>query len=107
VDFQLQQWLSPSPARRLRIVGAFVLIFGVTGALSWTWARGDFRGTDELLPGYSQARLRQNEILMGSMVAEALQWIDALRDPHIQSMIMAGVSVLVAIVCFRVAALMD
>ena len=106
MTFHVPQWWS-TPARRLRAVGILVLVFGVTGALYWTWARGAYQSTDELLPGYSQQRARQNQILMGGMIAEALQWIDALRDPHVQSMIVAGVSVLVAIGCFRVASLLE
>jgi hypothetical protein len=91
---------------RLRVIGTLVLLLGVTGGLYWTWARGAFHRMDELLPGYSQQRARQNEILMGGMVAEALQWIEALRNPRVQSLIVVGVSVLVAIVCFRVASLL-
>jgi hypothetical protein len=79
----------------------------MAGALYWRWARGTVQTLDDLLPGYSQQRARRNEILMGGMVAAALEWVDALRDPGVQSLIVAGVAVLVAIVCFRVAALLD
>jgi hypothetical protein len=62
---------------------------------------------DRLLPGYSQGRARQNEILMGGWVATVLGWVDALKDPNAQSLIVAGLSAVAALGCFRVASLLD
>jgi hypothetical protein len=97
------------PARRLRIAGAVVLAAGLAGAPLFYWAetRSRAQTIDELLPGYSQARARQTGILMGSFVATLLGFADALKDPETQAIIIAVVSAIVALVCFRVAKLMD
>ena len=107
MDHPVKRWWPLTPATRLRLIGTVVLVLGVAAALYWRWTRGTVQAVDDLLPGFSQQRARQNEILMGGMVAAALQWVDALRDPRVQSLIVAGVSVLAAIVCFRVASLLD
>jgi hypothetical protein len=62
---------------------------------------------DDLLPGYSERRARQNGILMGGLVVWLLQAADTLQEPDTQAMIIAGASVLVALCCFRVAWLME
>ena len=86
-----------------------VLVCGLADAciFYWGWGRSPARTMDELLPGYSQARARQNEILMGTMVVTLLGWADALKDPAAQALIIAGGSVLVALVCFRIASLLE
>jgi hypothetical protein len=103
------RWWPQAPARRLRIIGTLVLIFGLAGACIFYWrlGRSPARTMDELLPGYSQARARQNEILMGTMVVTLLGWVDTLKDPAAQALIIAGGSVLVALVCFRIASLLE
>jgi len=62
---------------------------------------------DDLLPGYSERRARQTGILMGGFVVYLLQGADKLQEPATQALIIAVVSVLVALCCFRVAWLMD
>jgi len=44
---------------------------------------------------------------MGGFVVSLLQGFDKLKEPDTQALIIAGVSVLVALCCFRVAWLMD
>jgi hypothetical protein len=103
------RWWLQNPAKRLRLIGGIVLVFGLAGASLFYWrlSRSSAPTMDELMPGYSQQRARQNAIVMGSLVVTLLEWADALKDPGAQALIMAGVSVLVALGCFRVASLLD
>jgi hypothetical protein len=105
----LARWWPRKPAQRLRVIGTIVLVFGLTGAclFYWTYARSSGPTMDDLLPGYSQQRARQTAILMGSLVVTLLGWVEALKDPGTQAAIIGGVSVLVALGCFRVARLLD
>jgi hypothetical protein len=98
-----------APANRLRFIGSGVLVLGLTGAYLFYRARSQSVAMtmDELLPGYSERRARQTGILMGGFVASLLEWADRLNEPATQAVIIAGVSVVVALCCFRVAWLMD
>ena len=98
-----------TPANRLRFVGSGVLVLGLTAAYLFYRARSRSLGPtmDDLLPGYSERRARQTGILMGGFVVYLLQAADKLNEPATQALIIAGVSVLVALCCFRVAWLMD
>ena len=91
------------------MVGVVVLVAGLAGACTLYWAetRSRVQTMDELLPGYSRARARQTGIVMGGFVVTLLQWADALQDPETQAVIVAGASALVALICFRVAPLLD
>lgn len=102
-------WSSLGPATRLRVIGTTVLIVGLAGASVFYWAqtRSHDPTMDDLLPGYSQARARQTGIVMGTFVVTLLEWADALKDPGTQAVIIGGVSAIVALVCFRVAWVMD
>jgi hypothetical protein len=96
-------------ANRLRFIGSGVLVLGLTGAYVFYRARAQSAAPtmDELLPGYSANRARQNAILMGSFVVWLLEGADTLKAPATQAVIIAIVSVVVALCCFRVAWLMD
>ena len=105
----LAHWSSLTLARRLRVVGTIVLVCGLAGALIRyrLEVRSHALTLDELLPGDAQRRARQTGILMGSFVVTLLGWLDALKDPGTQALIMAGAAVLVTLGCFRVARLLD
>jgi hypothetical protein len=98
-----------TPANWLRFIGSGVLVLGLTAAYLFYRARSQSLGPtmDDLLPGYSERRARQTGILMGGFVVSLLQGADKLKEPATQALIIAGVSVLVALCCFRVAWLMD
>jgi hypothetical protein len=98
-----------TPANRLRFIGSGVLVLGLTAAYLFYRARSQSVAPtmDDLLPGYSERRARQTGILMGGFVVSLLQGFDKLQEPSSQALIIAGVSVLVALCCFRVAWLMD
>jgi hypothetical protein len=96
-------------ANRLRFIGSGVLVLGLTAAYVFYRVRSQSQAPtmDDLLPGYSERRARQTGILMGGLVVSLLQDAEKLKEPLTQAWIIAGVSVLVALCCFRVAWLMD
>jgi hypothetical protein len=98
-----------TPANRLRFIGSGVLVLGLTAAYVFyrVQSQSPAPTMDDLLPGYSERRARQNGILMGGFVVLLLQGADKLKEPATQALIIAGASVLVALCCFRVAWLMD
>jgi hypothetical protein len=105
----LARWSSIQPARQLRIVGVLVLVIGLAGAglFYWVKARSAGPSMDELFPGYSQNRARQVGILMGSMTVTLLGLMDSLKDPFTASIIIAAVSGCVALIFFRLAAVIE
>jgi hypothetical protein len=102
-------WSSLGPARRLRLVGLFVLVVGVAGAVGYYWieARSAGPSIDDLMPGYSHARQRQIGIMMGTLGVTLMGWLDALQEPSTQAILAAGIATIVAFGCFRVAYLVD
>jgi hypothetical protein len=98
-----------TPANRLRFIGSGVLVLGLTAAYVFYRVRSQSTAPtmDELMPGYSERRARQTGILMGGFVVSLLEGAEQLKDPATQAWIIAGVSVLVALCCFRIAWLMD
>ena len=98
-----------TPANRLRFIGSGVLILGLTAAYVFYRVRSQSvePTLDDLLPGYSERRARQTAIIMGGLVVSLLQDAEKLKEPGTQALIIAGVSMLVAACCFRVAWLMD
>ena len=94
---------------RLRFIGSGVLVLGLTAAYLFYRVRSQSQAPtmDDLLPGYSERRARQTGILMGGLVVSLLQDAEKLKDPLAQAWIIAGVSVLVALCCFRIAWLME
>jgi hypothetical protein len=103
-------WKSLGPARQLRTVGAFVLICGCGGAALFHWwarTRAHVPTPEELLPGYQHARDRQRAILMGGFVAGLMESLDALREPDTQAIILAIISVVLAVGCFWIASMVE
>lgn len=91
--------------KRLRAAGILVLVLGIVGACLLYWLETRFAGPtiDQLLPGYAEMESRQMGILFGTSGAVLSGWLDDLKRPDVQAIIMAGVSVLVALGCFYVA----
>ena len=98
-----------NPSRRLRWVGVTVLVLGLAGAGLWyvSNARAGSPSMDELMPGYSERRARTNSIIMGNMVVTLMGWLEGLKDPTTQAMLLAVASVLIAWGCFKIASLME
>jgi hypothetical protein len=98
-----------TPADRLRFIGSGILVLGLTAAYLFyrVGSQSVAPTMDDLMPGYSERRARQTGILMGGFVVSLLEGVEKLKDPATQAVIIAAVSVLVALCCFRVAWLMD
>jgi hypothetical protein len=94
---------------RLRLIGTLVLVVGLAAApaVYWVETRSATPTLDELMPGYSEHRARLNAIQMGELVVTLLAMADAMKEPRAQALLIAGVSVLVAVCCFRIAPLLD
>jgi hypothetical protein len=98
-----------TPANRLRFIASGVLVLGLTAACVLYLVRSQSVAPtlDDLMPGYSERRARQTGIIMGGLVVELLQDAEKLKEPFTQAVLLAVVSVLVAVMCFRVAWLME
>jgi hypothetical protein len=98
-----------TPANLLRFIGSGVLVLGLTAAAIryFAYGRSTAPTIDELMPGYSERRARTNAIIMGNMVVALLGGLEALKDPTTQAVIIAVVSILTALVCYRIAWLME
>jgi len=98
-----------TPANRLRFIGSGALVLGLTAAYVFYRVHSQSQAPtmNDLLPGYADKRARQTGILMGGFVVSLLQGAETLKEPIAQAWIIAGVSVLVALCCFRIAWLID
>jgi hypothetical protein len=98
-----------TPANRLRFIGSGVLVLGLTAAYLLYRIRSQSAEPtmDDLMPGYSERRARQTSIIMGGLVVSLLQGAESLKEPSTQALIIAGVAVVAALCCYRVAWLMD
>jgi hypothetical protein len=106
----IAHWKSLGPARQLRAVGALVLLCGCVGAALFYWwaqTRAHVPTIEELMPGYAHARDRQRGILMGGFFAGVMDDLDALRQPDTQAILLAIVTVVVAVICFRIASVLE
>ncbi|HVC21258.1 MAG TPA: hypothetical protein VNE16_14380 [Vicinamibacterales bacterium] len=91
--------------KRLRTIGALVLLVGISGAWLLYWFETRYAGPtmDQLLPGYAQADARQMGILYGGTGVLMSEGLEQLKRPDTQAIIIAAVSVLIALGCFYVA----
>lgn len=105
----LARWSSLGRSARLRAIGTLVLVCGVLGAglFYWLETRAARPTIDELMPGYAQARQRQIGIMLGSLGTTLMGALDVLKEARNEAILIAAVSALVALGCFRVARLMD
>src|ERR1700726_3992636 len=90
-------------------MGFVVVGLGIPGAglFYWIEVRAAAPMIDELLPDYSRERTRDIGIMMGTLGVLMLGWTDALQRPGTQAIIIAAASALVALVCFRLAWVLD
>lgn len=105
----LTRWWLRNPAGRLRTIGAIVLVVGLAAApaVYWIETRSAAPTMDELMPGSAERQARQNAIQMGELVVTLLAMADAMKEPRSQALLIAGVAVLVAVCCFRIAPLLE
>jgi hypothetical protein len=103
---------SRPPAKRsarLRLIGAVVLLLGLTAAAGVYEIRTYTREPteDELLAGNAKAESRQVEILYGKMGLLTHELSEDLKQPGTQACLIATVSILTAAGFFYVARLSD
>ncbi len=105
----LARWSSLKPSKRFRVIALVVVTVGVGGAylLYWMQTRGAGPTMDDLMPGYTRKRERQMGIMMGSLGMTMMEWMDALKEPRTQAIIIAAVATLAALALLRVASLLD
>ncbi|HKW28475.1 MAG TPA: hypothetical protein VJT54_04005 [Verrucomicrobiae bacterium] len=100
----------PSPhSKRLRVMGAVVLLLGLAGAGAVYWVRTHTGEPteDELLAGNTRAEVHQMGVLYGKMGLITQELSDDLKQPGTQACIIAIISILIAAVCFYFARLED
>jgi hypothetical protein len=97
------------PSERLRVIGIFVLVLGITGACVFyvVESRSAAPTLEDLLPDYARSQARQIGILMGNFGVLMFQWSQALGRPGTQAIIIAAISALVTLGYFRAARLLD
>jgi hypothetical protein len=97
------------PARRLRLIGVTVLVLGISGAglLYWLRTRSPDLSDDLSMLGFNRATQRQMGKLYGKSGLLIEQWVDDLKQPGPQAMLIAGFSVMVFAGCFHFARLLD
>jgi flagellar basal body-associated protein FliL len=97
-------------ARQLRIIAAVVLVLGVFGAdlVYWLGSRSAVGvSSDPQMLVNEKAAARQAEILIGKQAGLVQGWIDDLKRPGTQAVIVVVIAVLLAGGCLYFAGLMD
>ncbi len=100
---------SSKKSEQFRAIGTLILVCGVAGACVYYFvnARAAGPSMDDLLPGYTRARTREVGIMMGQFGVIMTDWTDALAQPGMQAVLIAGVCALIALYFFRAAWVMD
>src|SRR5277367_3742711 len=85
-------------ARRLRIIAAIVLVLGIFAAdgVYWWGTRSPQTSDDPALLGNEKAQARKEEILYGNQSVLIDRWIEDLKQPGTQAVIIVLTAVLVA-----------
>jgi|SRR5580692_6966224 hypothetical protein len=96
---------APVPGRRLRVVGACILVLGLgaAGVVYELETRDAGPGMEELMPGYSKANARQMGLYYGHAGEIMWGWREDLARPGTQAAIIIAIASLVALGCFRAA----
>jgi hypothetical protein len=100
---------SKQRARRLRMIGVIVLVLGIAGAgiLYWLRTRSPDLSDDLSMQGFNRAEQRQMGQIYGKSGLLIDEWVDDLKQPGTQAIVMAGFSVVVFAGCFYFARLLD
>ena len=97
------------PGRRLRITAAVVLLLGIFGAdlAYWLGTHAARTADDPAMMGNEKAQSRQEEILYGKQSVLIDSWMQDLKQPGTQAVIIVVTAALVAGGCFYFARLLD
>ena len=98
---------SSKTSARFRLAGIIVLVLGLAGAgaIYWAGTRSPDLTDDPAMTGYNRAQMRQMGMLYGKMGPVIEQWLDDLKQPGTQAVLIAAVSALGAAGCFYFARL--
>ena len=88
-------------ARRLRLIGTFVMACGVLTAAILYWTQTRSTAIDEAAAGFSRAQEHQMKVLMGPLAVAMSGWADALTSPTGQAVMILAFAAFVAYMCFR------
>ena len=96
-------------AQRLRIIGSVILILGIAsaGIVYWIGTRSADLSDDLSMIGYNKPEQRQMEILYGKQGELIEDWLNDLKQPDTQAIIITVISALAAGGCFYFARLLD
>jgi len=91
------------------MTGILVLVLGLAGAgvVYWLGTRSPDVSDDLSMLGYNKAQTRQMEQLYGKQGLLIEEWMEDLKQPGTQAVIIAAVSTLIAVGCFYFARLLD
>jgi flagellar basal body-associated protein FliL len=97
-------------ARQLRIIAAVVLVLGIFGAdlVYWLGSRSAVGASDDpQMLTNEKAAERQAEILIGKQAGLVQGWVETLKHPGPQAILVVVAAVLVAGACFYFAGLIE
>jgi flagellar basal body-associated protein FliL len=100
---------SKQRARQLKIIGVIILLLGIAGAgvVYWMGTRSPDLSDDLSMVGYNKPEERQMEILYGKQGELIEDWLNDLKQPGTQAIIIATASAIIAAGCFYFARLLD
>lgn len=101
--------LSRRRARRLKIIGAVILLSGIIGAgiVYWIGTRSEDLSGDLSMVGYNKPAERQMAILYGKQGELIEDWSNDLKQPGTQAIIIVVAAVLIFGGCFYFARLLN
>jgi uncharacterized membrane protein len=96
-------------ARRLRIAAVVVLVLGIVGGslVYWLGTRADDLSQDPSMIGYDRGENQQVDVIIGKPGELFVGWMNDLKQPGTQAVIIIAVAVLTALICFKCARLHD
>jgi hypothetical protein len=96
-------------AHRLRMIGVLIGVLGIAsaGIVYWHGSRAPDFSDDASMVGYSRAARRQVGIMYGKFGELTESLSNDLKQPGTQAILIALVSVSIAIGCFHFARLLD
>jgi len=96
-------------AAKLRIIGIVVPGLGIAGAglIYWLGSRSQDLNNDPAMLGYNRAETRQMGLLYGKSGLLMDDWLNDLKQPGVQALIILAFSAVIAFVCLYFARLLE
>ncbi|HEU5395986.1 MAG TPA: hypothetical protein VFV81_02375 [Verrucomicrobiae bacterium] len=101
--------MSRQCARRLKVGGTVVLVAGIAAAalLYWVRTRSPDPGGDLSMLGFDKPQRRQMELLYGKSGALMHEWLNDLKQPGTQAVLILVITLLIAAILFYFGRLLD